>query len=190
MSEMNSIERFFVNRSAARRSLRRCDWIRRNVTIPVDAVCLEIGCGAGEMAARFVEGFQPARYIATDLDPRQLKEAGRNLKSKHPAETAARVELRTADMLHLPFPDGSFDLVLAFVAIHHAGPKHRDFTNIPQALSEFRRVLRPGGVLLYSEFFHKEPIRQWLADHGFSISGVERGWRLESVAARKPTSST
>ncbi len=185
MAEMNAISRFFVNRSAARRSARRYRWIRENVTIPSGAVCLEIGCGNGQLAVRFVDGFQPAKYIATDIDPRQLEEARRTLTARYPQGNPSALELRAADMLGLPFADSSFDVVLAFVALHHAGPAHRDFSRVPEALTGIDRVLRPGGFLLYSEIFHKEPIRRWLTDHGYSIGGVQRRWRLESVAARK-----
>ena len=89
-------------------------------------------------------------------------------------------------MLALPFPDASFDAVFAFVAIHHASPKHRDFTNVPRALSEIDRVLKSMGSLVYEEIEHKEKIRQWLLDHGYVLSGVQRNWKRESVLAQKP----
>lgn len=189
MAEMNFFARFFVNRSSARRSVRRYNWIRQSVTIPNAARCLEIGCGTAELAARFVDGFHPATYVATDLDPRQLEEAGRTLAKRYPGGKPSSLELRAADMLRLPFPDASFDVVLAFVAIHHASEHHREFTEVPKALSEIDRVVRPGGLLLYSEIFHQAAIRQWLTDHGYAIEGVQRRWRLESVAARKPPGS-
>lgn len=183
---MNPISRFFVNRSAARRSERRLSWIRQSATIPGQAVCLEIGCGSAALATRFVDAFRPARYVATDLDVRQLEEASRNLGRRYPGGSPSALELKAADMLRLPFPDASFDVVMAFVAIHHASPAHRDFSQVPQALSEIDRVLRPGGLILYSELFHKEAIRKWLTDRGYSISGLQRRWKLESVVAGKP----
>lgn len=185
MPAMNFLQRFFVNRSARRRAARRYEWIRRGSVVPAGAVCLEIGCGTGELAARFVAGFRPARYVATDLDPRQLEEASRALRKRFPDGIPPELELKEADMLQLPFPDTSFDVTLAFVALHHAGATHHDFTKVPQALSEIDRVLRPNGVLLYSELMHKEPIRGWLAAHGYAIGEVERRWRIESVVARK-----
>lgn len=57
---------------------------------------------------------------------------------------ADRVELHTADMTQLPFPDDSFDIVTSALAVH----------NIPTASGRRRaldaaiRVLRPGGRLL------------------------------------------
>ncbi len=185
MSEMNFVARFFVNRSAARRSERRAAWIRQNARVPAGASCLEIGCGVGALAARLVDTLHPAKYVATDLDPRQLEEATRSLSQRYRGPPPPTLELRRADMLRLPFPDASFDVVLAFVALHHASPVHHDFSQVPRALGEADRVLRPGGLFLYSELFHQEAIRKWLTDHGYSISGVQRGWRLESVVATK-----
>jgi len=185
MPEMNRLARFFVNRSAARRGERRYRWIRTAASVPAEAECLEIGCGNGALAARFVDGLRPARYVASDLDARQLEEARRTLERKFPDGPPPALELRAADMTRLPFPDASFDVVLAFVAIHHASPSHRDFSRVPDALQEIDRVLRPNGLFLYAEIFHQEPIRRWLGDHGYTLSTVERRWRLESVVARK-----
>jgi ubiquinone/menaquinone biosynthesis C-methylase UbiE len=187
MAEMNRVSRFFVNRSAARRAAARYEWIRQNAAVTPSATCLEVGCGNGELAARVVSGLHPAKFTATDFDPRQVAEAGRTLQKRFGADVPRALELRTADMLHLPFPDGSYDVVMAFVAIHHASEHHLDFTKVPEALSELGRVLRPGGALVYSEIFHKEAIRKWLTDHGFTIEASQRRWRAESVVARKPT---
>jgi ubiquinone/menaquinone biosynthesis C-methylase UbiE len=185
MAEMGRISRFFVNRSSARRNTRIYGWIRTNLSLPPGAACLEIGCGSGDMAARLVDGFAPSRYVATDVDPRQLDAARETLERRYPGGLPAALELRPADMLALSFPDASFDAVFAFVTIHHASPKHRDFTNVPKALAEIDRVLKPGGFLVYEEIEHKERIREWLRGHGYALSGVERGWKRESVISRK-----
>lgn len=185
MSEMNPWARFFVNLSSRRRAARAYDWMRQEVPIPPSARCLEIGCGNGALALRCVEGFHPAKYVATDLDPHQLEEAERTVRTRYPTAPPPGLVLRPADMLHLIDADGSYDVVLAFVAIHHASPSHLDFSRVPEALSEFDRVLAPGGLLVYQELFHKAAIRAWLTGHGFSIDRIRRRWRLESVAARK-----
>src|SRR2546430_8603740 len=141
------------------------------------------------MAARLVDGFRPARYVATDLDPRQLDAAREALARRYPNSLPIALELRTADMLALPFADASFDAVFAFVAIHHASPKHRDFANVPRALSEIDRVLEPMGSLVYEEIEHKEKIRQWLVDPGYVLTGVPRDLKREFVLdhnARQP----
>ena len=58
-----------------------------------------------------------------------------------------RVEVHTADMTALPFPDGSFDVVTSALAIHNIptqGGRYR-------AVDEAMRVLRPGGQLLIAD---------------------------------------
>jgi ubiquinone/menaquinone biosynthesis C-methylase UbiE len=190
MPEMNFVSRFFVNRSASRRAARFYRWIQEEVPIPANAHCLEIGCGAGSLALQFVEGFRPAQYLATDFDSHQVDEARRRVAARYPSSPPPALELRQADMLHLSFDASSFDVVLANVAIHHAGPSHHDFSRIPDALAEFERVLRPGGLLVYGEILHREPIRAWLTAHGFTIERIRRGWRRETVAARKAGGAT
>ena len=189
MPEMHAVSRFFVNRSAARRARREYRWIREEVQVPYGSRCLEVGCGNGDMAIRFLEGFRPVQYLATDIDPTQLRAAQLRVQKRYPGAVPSALVLREANMVSLPFTPDSFDVVLAFVTIHHSGPTHHNFSTVPQALSEFDRVLVPGGLLVYQEFLHKDAIRKWLTDHGFVIERVRRRWRLESVAARKPSRS-
>lgn len=186
MAEMGGIGRFFVNRFNARRNARVCGWFRANVSLPEGASVMEVGCGNGDLAARIVDGLRPARYVGTDLDPRQLDAARRHLAERYPGGLPPALSLREADMLHLPFPAESFDALVAVVSIHHASEDHRLPTNVPRALAELDRVLRPGGALAYEEILHKDLIRAWLAEHGYAVSVVDRGFRRESVVARKP----
>lgn len=183
---MGRVSRFFVNRFNARRNARVFAWVRDEAPLPDAATCLEIGCGNGDLASRIVHGFHPSRYVATDLDPRQLDAAREHLEKAYANGIPPTLELREADMLHLPFADGSFDSVLAVVSIHHASPNHHDPVNVPHALAEIDRVLRPGGALLYEEILHKEIIRSWLQAHGYALSGIRRGFKREAVVARKP----
>jgi ubiquinone/menaquinone biosynthesis C-methylase UbiE len=74
---------------------------------------------------------------------------------------------------------------LAFFAIHHASAHHRDFSQVPSALTEIARVLKPGGVLVYEEFVHRAAIRDWLASHGFSVISESRQLRRELLIVRK-----
>ena len=182
---MNRISRFFVNRFNARRSARIFGWMQHNTPFPVGAACLEIGCGNGDLASRVVEGLRPARYVATDLDSRQLDAARKHLAIRYPGGLPPSLELREADMLRMPFPDGSFDAALAVVSIHHATPNHHESAEVPRALAEIDRVLRPGGVLAYEEILHQDLIRAWLAEHGYVLSGIEHGFKRESVVAKK-----
>ena len=101
-------------------------------------VALDVATGAGHTALAFAP--HVARVIATDLTAEMLAKT---------AELAAKrgltnVETRPADAEALPFDDASFDLVTCRIAMHH-------FPNPRQALAEFARVLKPGGVLGFTD---------------------------------------
>ncbi len=185
MTEMGRVSRYFVNRSTGRRNRRIYGWLAPNLGLREGAACLEIGCGNGDMARRIVEGFRPSQYVATDLDPRQIEAARSHLVSLYANGLPAALELRTADMLALPFPDASLDAVFAFVSLHHADAHHGAFVNVPKALAEIDRVLRPGGRLGYTEIVNRDRVRGWLVDRGFSIAAESRAWRHDAVVAVK-----
>jgi len=97
---------------------------------------LEIGVGTGKNL-----GFYPpnCRVTAIDLSPKMLARA----KSRA-ASARAAVTLLEADAQSLPFPDGSFDTVLATFV----------FCSVPdpvRGLREVKRVCRPGGRIVLLE---------------------------------------
>src|SRR5262249_54413797 len=78
-----------------------------------------------------------------------------------------RVGLVMADGVRLPFPDGYFDCVYSFGALHHV-------PDIENVLNEARRVLRPGSGILMGAVYYR-----WSAFHLFSKiigDGLGRGW--------------
>jgi arsenite methyltransferase len=71
---------------------------------------------------------------------------------------ADRVDLVTADMTAMPFPNASFDVVVSALAIHNiAGPSGRHAT-----IDEALRVLRPGGRLLIADFKSTKQYQTWI----------------------------
>lgn len=185
MVEMNAVSRFFVNALGQRRNRRRTSWIVTNRPVLPGAECLEVGCGNADMALRLCEALAPSRYEATDLDPKQTDAARRHLEQQRPAGLPRPLTLSESDMLHLPFPDRSFDAVFCFAALHHASASHHDFSSVPKALAEIDRVLRPGGRFVYEEFLHNEKVRAWLKSGGFSEVAQTRRFRTELVVVRK-----
>lgn len=95
------------------------------------AVVLDLACGTGRYA-QVLAGRGAARVVAMDLSDAML----RRLVSP------ARVR---ADMMHLPFATGAFDMVVSGLAVGHA-------PRLDSWMSEISRVLKPGGYLLYSDF--------------------------------------
>ncbi len=92
---------------------------------------LEVGCGAGHLV-RALEADDPAREITgLDLSQKMLDiAAARGVRS-----------LVCGSGNNLPFPDGSFDAVVAAVWVFRYVE--------PRALGEVRRVLRPNGQFMF-----------------------------------------
>lgn len=99
---------------------------------------LEIGCGGGMDAERFVSA--GAIYTGIDLTDRAVKITKSKIQDKG--------EVLKMNAEHLEFPDESFDIVYSFGVIHHA-------INPENIVKEIHRVLKPGGlfsIMLYNKY--------------------------------------
>ncbi|MFI6315919.1 class I SAM-dependent methyltransferase [Nonomuraea sp. NPDC050556] len=93
---------------------------------------LDVGCGTGVVTgAALALG---AEVTAVDADLGMLE----HLARRHP-----HADVRLAALPELPFPDEAFDAVAGNFVINHV-------EDVPAALEELRRVLRPGGTLALS----------------------------------------
>lgn len=98
---------------------------------------LDVGCGSGEHMIRyvgrcaFVAGVDYSKAML-DIARQALAETGRN-----------NWELRAADAASLPYPDASFDVLMAMGLLDYV-PDAR------KVLREFARVLKPGGRMVVS----------------------------------------
>lgn len=96
---------------------------------------LDIACGTGEPAislAALLAG--DGEVVGVDISPAPLKIA----EERAALRGLTNVIFQQADAHALPFPDNGFDRVTSRLGIMF-------FSNLPRALSEMRRVLRPGG---------------------------------------------
>lgn len=166
MAEMGRFSRWRINRRTERRALRVMSELAPHLQISTDQRVLELGVGGGGLVALVYERFHPADIVGTDFDPRELEAAEEYLVGRF-GKVPPTIELRQADALQLPLPDGSFDFVFAMMMLHHVEARHRDYKNRPKALAEIRRVLRPGGSLVYSEMTGRAEVRQTLTELGF-----------------------
>jgi SAM-dependent methyltransferase len=105
------------------------------VTLHGGERALDAGCGAGHTALSFAP--LVAEVVGIDLTEAMLVQA-RNLAAKR---GLTNVTFQRGNVERLAFPDASFDLVTSRYSAHH-------YAHPLAALREFRRVLRPGGVLL------------------------------------------
>lgn len=101
---------------------------------------LELATGTGLIAKHIVHLVD---YIeATDASPEMIKQAKQGVKS-------TKLHFSVQDMFHLPYADGSFDVVIMSNALHIVPEPER-------ALAEIRRVLTDDGVLIAPTFTHAD----------------------------------
>lgn len=100
---------------------------------------LEIGSGTGYFSLNLVQLGVIERLTATDISPGMLKRLAAT------AEALGIEEVRTVstEAEALPFEDESFDLVFGHAVLHH-------IPDLDRAFAEFRRVLRPGGMVAFA----------------------------------------
>ncbi|WP_059019558.1 class I SAM-dependent methyltransferase [Mycobacterium sp. M26] len=102
---------------------------------------IDVGCGAGRHS--FEAYRRGANVIAFDQDAEELANVDTILQAMGQAGEApasAKAQVVVGDALALPYPDGSFDTVIASEILEH-------IPNDDAAISELIRVLRPGGTL-------------------------------------------
>jgi ubiquinone/menaquinone biosynthesis C-methylase UbiE len=99
---------------------------------------LEIGAGTGYFSLNLLQAGVVRDAVCTDISPGMLRALEQNA-----ARLGLDVETRACDAEDLPFGDASFDLVLGHAVLHH-------LPDLRRAFAEFRRVLRPGGVVLFA----------------------------------------
>jgi len=100
---------------------------------------LEIGSGTGYFSLNLVQLGAIERLTATDISPGMLK----RLAATAEALGVSDVTTVATEAERLPFADGSFDLVFGHAVLHH-------IPDLDRAFAEFRRVLRPGGMIAFA----------------------------------------
>ena len=138
---------------------------------------LEVGCGTGELAEEIAAALPACAYLATDASESMV------------AATAARgLHAEVATIGSLPYPDASFDVVVAAWMLYHV-------PDLDAALAEVRRVLRPGGSFVAVTNSDRH-LARLLEDAGgdilvtqFSSENGEEALSIESITADTSPSS-
>ena len=127
-----------LQREVGNRLLERLDYMRLQPQTIVD-----IGAGTGHLSKALAQRYKQARVLALDLAPNMLRAARRN------AGTVARLQRRQsfvcADTERLPLADQSTDMIFSNLTLQWCSALEMVFT-------EFRRIIRPGGMVLFSSF--------------------------------------
>jgi 2-polyprenyl-3-methyl-5-hydroxy-6-metoxy-1,4-benzoquinol methylase len=159
-----------VNALAADRSAE-LDRIWDVLRLRRDARLLDAGCGSGQWAIAFAE--RGARVTGIDLSPKMIR-----LAREHASVRGLDIEWRTGDVTQLADPLAVFDAI-------HARVLFQFVPDVPGALRELRRVLKPGGRLLASVPGALSPIYRasWMRH----LPGADPGtnyllpWELENL---------
>jgi SAM-dependent methyltransferase len=145
--------------------LREREWLLDRIAWTGHERVLDVGCGRGLMLVAAARRLTDGR--ATGIDIWQSEDLSGN-RPEAPLENAGRegvrerVEVKTADMRKMPFPDATFDVAVSCAAIHNLyKPADR-----AQAIAEIARVLKPGGHALIDDIRHGSEYAAAFAAHG------------------------
>ncbi len=156
---------------------------------------LDIPGGNGIATAAFAR----AGFNVTAVEPDPSAWVGRGAIASVLANAGLGAEIINAYGENLPFPDARFDVVYVRQGLHHA-------SDLPRALQEYARVLRPGGLLLacrehvvddygpgLKAFLYSQPDHQlYGGEHAFTLADYHAAIRcggLHLVADYDPFDS-
>lgn len=117
----------------------------RRAELTAESRVLDVGCGVGTTAVAIARHYG-AQVTAVDIAPLMLERAAANVRA---ARLEEQVTVAAGDILDLDYPDDSFDVVIAEAVAM--------FVNRSRAAAELARVTSPGGRVLATEFFWRQP---------------------------------
>ena len=132
--------------------------------VPRSGRVLDVGFGTGATLVMLAK---------TGFDAHGVEVAQSSIDHAQRLASAAEVHLTLSlfEGIELPYESEHFDVVLSWNAVYYAG----DRTSVARAIAEYRRVLKPGGVLLLSVLHPNNAYVQRLsADLGDGRHRIER----------------
>ncbi len=136
-----------VVREVGARMLERLSLMRHRVDL-----LLDLGCGQGSSRAGLLRQFPTARWLGVDLSPAMLRADAGPARFGRLVSWLRRLAGRRGAPMHacasaeaLPLADASVDLVFSNLMLHWHPAPH-------EAIAEMARVLRTGGLVLFSSF--------------------------------------
>ena len=109
---------------------------------------LDVGCGTGTLLTLVAENPRAEMLVGLDYAAEMARRSTRKFQA---GERAGKLRIVRGDAERLPFPERSFDVVTCCNSFHH-------YPHQAEAIRGFRRVLRPGGVLILIDGFRDNVI--------------------------------
>lgn len=106
--------------------------------LPPEAVVLDIGTGPGRVARMIAATNPDLRVMGVDLSEEMIDFAAA-ARPPRAGEDCGSLDFQIADVVDLPFPDASVDLVISSLSLHH-------WADVMAGLAEIVRVLKPGAA--------------------------------------------
>ncbi len=126
---------------------------------------LDVGCGRGLMLVGAAKRLTTGKAIGIDLW--QQQDQARNsseatLANAEIERVLERVEVKTADMRQLPFPENHFDVVISNWVVHNLEAE----VDRQKALDEIIRVLKPSGSIVLGDIVNQAEYANHFQQHG------------------------
>jgi demethylmenaquinone methyltransferase/2-methoxy-6-polyprenyl-1,4-benzoquinol methylase len=125
--------------------------------LPPGGLCLDLATGTGDLALAVREAYPDARVVGVDFSLAMMRVAQRKVGMKRmvgaavqlPPQPSWHVDFAAGDALSLSFADEQFDgLINGFLL--------RNVVDLPRALGEMRRVVKPGRRVVCLELTHPQ----------------------------------
>ncbi|MCK5640701.1 MAG: malonyl-ACP O-methyltransferase BioC [Gammaproteobacteria bacterium] len=127
-----------LQREIGDRLLERLDYVR----LQPECV-LDVGSGTGHCSSAIAKRYKKARVVSLDLAPGMLQQAQK--RNSFWARTFSSQAYVCGDAEQLPLADASCELLFTNLALQWC-------SDLDQTFREFRRVLKPGGLLMFATF--------------------------------------
>lgn len=139
-----------------------------------DENVLDAGCGKGLLLIMLAKKLDKGLAFGVDIwskEDQTGNEMAQTLINASKANVGDKVQVRTGNLTHLPYPDAYFDLVASSLVLHNIPDRNK-------ALDEIARVLKPEGRLLLLDFAHSQANQAYLQSIGIQTTLSKRHWQI------------